>query len=46
MRLILLIYVNAFLNLGELFADEVGRLNIKLKILTFLHMKMEDCDEV
>ena len=45
MRLIL-IYVNTFLNLSELFADEVGRLNIKLKILTFLHMKMEDCDEV
>ena len=45
MRL-LLIYVNAFLNLSELFADEVRRLNIQLKILTFLHMKMEDCDEV
>ena len=45
MRL-LIIYDNTFLNLSELFADEVGRLNIKLKILTFLHMKMEDCDEV
>ena len=45
MRL-LRILIFDILSLSELLANEVGILDIKWEILKFLHVKMEDCDEV